>query len=515
LKNSRVNSASISRVRCNGQVLGAIFPLCPRLVRLEVYPSSRRVNHWQIHESIQLTAQQNYGMLESFRKRLIIFSRYPESGTTKTRMIPALGSEGSADLQRQMTDYLVSKVKTFTEQRLLAVEVRFEGGNERLMRQWLGASFTYRHQGQGDIGRRMERALADGFQDGYTSIVIIGSDIPGISSAIIYQAFEKLKKNNLVLGPTGDGGYYLIGMQKAEAFQAYPELFKTISWGTNKVLAQTMAAANQLGIGYALLDTLKDVDRPEDLTVWNRALRYESDSTAKKRISIIIPTLNEANTIEETISRLPKSEQVEIVVVDGGSSDGTAELAREHGVRVLSTAPSKAGQMNAGAAEARGEVLLFLHADTRLPEKFEEKVLTASARQGFCSGAFSLGIDSEDRGLRFIERVANWRTRFFKMPYGDQALFVSRKLFHEIGGFADYPIMEDFDLIRRLKRKGTIIILPELVKTSPRRWQNFGVFKTWLLNQIIIGAYFIGIPPQRLALWYRREKGRGVPKNKD
>jgi hypothetical protein len=297
-------------------------------------------------------------------------------------------------------------------------------------------------------------------------------------------------------------------MQKTDENQAYPELFEAINWGTNQVLSQTLAAANQLGIGYALLDTLKDVDRPEDLKIWNRALRSESDLTAKKRISIIIPTLNEADVIEETITRLPKSEQVEIVVVDGGSSDGTDKMARKLGVRVLSTAPSKAEQMNAGAADARGEVLLFLHADTRLPANFEEKVMTAVSRKGFCAGAFTLGIDSEDRGLRFIERVANWRARFFKMPYGDQALFVSRQLFLEIGGFANYPIMEDFELIRRLKKKGQIAILPESVRTSPRRWLNLGVFKTWFLNQIIIGAYFIGIPPQRLAFWYRREKGR-------
>ena len=447
-------------------------------------------------------------MSESFRKRLIIFTRYPEPGKTKTRMIPELGAEGAADFQRRMTDHLVSKIKTLIKQRSLAVEIRFEDGSERLIRNWLGPSFSYRHQGRGDIGRRMERALGDGFQDGYASIVIIGSDIPDISSEIIHQAFEELQKNNLVLGPAGDGGYYLIGMQKADQDQAYPELFKAINWGTNQVLSQTLAAANQLEIGYALLDTLKDVDRPEDLKVWNRALRSESDSTAKKCISIIIPTLNEANAIEETITRLPKSEQVEIVVVDGGSSDGTAELARELGIRVLSTAPSKAEQMNAGAAKARGEVLLFLHADTRLPEKFEEKVLTATARKGFCAGAFTLGIDSEDWGLRFIEWVANWRARFFKMPYGDQALFVSRQLFLEIGGFADYPIMEDFELIRRLKKKGKIAILQESVQTSPRRWLNLGVFKTWFLNQIIIGAYLIGIPPHRLAFWYRREKGR-------
>jgi rSAM/selenodomain-associated transferase 2/rSAM/selenodomain-associated transferase 1 len=447
-------------------------------------------------------------MSASCRKRLIIFTRYPEAGTTKTRMIPALGSGGAADLQRRMTDHLVAKVKTMIEQWPLTVEVRFEGGSERLMREWLGPSFSYRHQGRGDVGRRMQRALADGFQKGDTSIVIIGSDVPDISSAIIHQAFEELQKNSLVLGPAADGGYYLIGMQKANEDQAYPELFEAINWGTSDVLSQTIAAAHQLGIGYALLDTLKDVDRPEDLKIWDRFLRSQSNLTAKKHISIIIPTLNEADVIGETIIRLPKSDQVEILVVDGGSSDGTDEIARELGARVLSTAPSKAGQMNAGAAEARGAVLLFLHADTRLPEKFEEKVLTAAARRGFCAGAFTLGIDSSDWGMRFIEKAANWRARIFRMPYGDQALFVSRNLFLEIGGFADYPIMEDFELVRRLKKRGKIAILPDSVKTSPRRWQNLGVLKTWLLNQIILVAYFIGIPPRRLAFWYRREKGK-------
>ena len=451
-------------------------------------------------------------MTASSQKHLIIFTRYPEPGTTKTRMIPKLGAEGAADLQRRMTDHLVAKVKTLMEQRSLTVEIRFDGGNERLMRDWLGPSFTYRRQGRGDIGRRMERALVDGFQNGFTSIVIIGSDIPDISNAIIDRAFQELEKTNLVLGPADDGGYYLIGLRKFDPDLDFPVLFEGINWGTNQVLSQTIAAAHQLGIGYALHDTLKDVDRPEDLKTWHRAWQSKSAFTTKTRLSIIIPALNEAGQIEETISRIPTSEAVEIVVVDGGSSDGTAEKARESGVRVLSTASSKAEQMNAGAAAAHGEVLLFLHADTCLPKQFEKKVLATVTREGVSAGAFTLGIDSQDRGLRFIEQVANWRARIFKMPYGDQALFVSRKLFFEIGGFADYPIMEDFELVRRLKKKGKIAILPDAVKTSPRRWQNFGIFKTWLLNQIIVAAYFIGIPPQRLAFWYRREKGRNDQK---
>ncbi len=178
------------------------------------------------------------------------------------------------------------------------------------------------------------------------------------------------------------------------------------------------------------------------------------------------------------------------------------------GGRVLTSAPSKAAQMNAGAAEASGDVLLFLHADTRLPENYESRVLAAMARPNVCAGAFSLVIESEAAGLRLIERAANWRSRFFQMPYGDQALFVTRKLFHEIGGYPDYPIMEDFEFVRRLKKKGKIAILPESVQTSPRRWLNMGIIKTWLLNQTIVIAFYLGISPQRLSRWYNRSKGK-------
>lgn len=218
-------------------------------------------------------------MSKGLRERLIIFTRYPEPGKSKTRMIPVLGVEGAADLQRRMTDHLVSKVKTWIEQRFLAVEIRFEGGSEKLMREWLGPSFSYQHQGRGDIGRRMERAIADGFQDGCESVVIIGSDIPDITNAILYRAFTELPKVDLVLGPANDGGYYLIGLPRDRWNQTYSKLFENVSWGRDRVLSQTLAAANQLGISYVLLDTLCDVDRPEDLAVWNRASQLGSNST--------------------------------------------------------------------------------------------------------------------------------------------------------------------------------------------------------------------------------------------
>jgi rSAM/selenodomain-associated transferase 2/rSAM/selenodomain-associated transferase 1 len=442
--------------------------------------------------------------------RLIIFTRCPEPGTTKTRMIPKLGDEGAAELQRQMTEHIVSRVTEDTGLHSASVEIRFEGGNRHLMAAWLGTGFDYSPQGNGDIGIRMSRAFEDGFKSGYESVVIIGSDIPDITGDIVDTAFDELRRHDLVLGPAADGGYYLIAMEKTVFIQAASRLFDGIRWGTDGVLSQTLAAADKLSLSYFLLDTLEDVDRPEDLTVWQQVSKTTLEPRGAKRLSIIIPTLNEAERIKGTITQLQQSKELEIVVVDGGSRDNTVELARLLGARVLQTDASKAVQMNAGAAASVGDVLLFLHADTRLPDNFDTKVMAAVSQNGFCAGAFSLGIGSDVRGLRFIERVANWRSRFFQMPYGDQALFVCRDLFDEIGGFPDLPIMEDFEFIRRLRRRGKISILPACVRTSPRRYLNLGIFKTWCLNQIIIVAYYLGVPAERLACWYRREKGNPV-----
>jgi uncharacterized protein len=445
-------------------------------------------------------------MMEFCREGLIIFTRYPEPGTTKTRMIPELGAEGAADLQRRMTEHIVARVFKLIELRSMPVEIRFEGGSEQLMAAWLGNGFSYRPQGGGDIGLRMGRALEDAFRQGFNSMVIIGSDIPDITTEILQNAFEMLKHIDLVLGPAGDGGYYLIGVHRKTFRHWNPQLFGDISWGTENVLPQTLAIAERLGLNYRLLDTLNDVDRPEDLSVWHQASNPCPPSNSSISLSIIIPTLNEADTVGETVAGIRPNRRTEIIVVDGGSRDGTAEIAESLGAKVLRTSPPKGAQMNAGAAEAGGDVLLFLHADTRLPENFEECVLAAAAQDGFCAGAFSLGIESSKEGLRLIEKVANWRSRFLQLPYGDQALFVSRNRFQAVGGYPNYPIMEDFVLIRRLKKKGKITILPQSVHTSPRRWQDLGIFRTWLLNQVIIVAYYLGISPRRLAQWYRRDK---------
>ncbi|WP_348238294.1 TIGR04283 family arsenosugar biosynthesis glycosyltransferase [Trichocoleus sp. Lan] len=225
------------------------------------------------------------------------------------------------------------------------------------------------------------------------------------------------------------------------------------------------------------------------------------------RISIIIPVLNEAaDTIRSTLASVRNVKNVEVIVVDGGSQNETVALVQSWGVKVLFSTAGRACQMNAGATAATGDILLFLHADTSLPLGFEKLVPLTLAQSGTVAGAFELKINSPMRSLRLVEKMVNWRSRFFSLPYGDQAIFLKASVFHDIGGFPDLPIMEDFELIRCLRRLGRIAIVPTPVLTSARRWHKLGVLRTTVINQIVILGYFLGVSPSQLVKFYRAKK---------
>jgi len=389
-----------------------------------------------------------------YQKHLIVFTRYPEPGKTKTRLVPVLGKEGAANLQRKMTEHTLFQAKRFSRSHQLMIEVRHDGGDEGMMRNWLGPDFVYRPQGDGNLGLRMKRSFEDAFESGAASALIIGTDIPDLTHGNIQKAFQALEQKQLVLGPARDGGYYLIGLHRDLLSRAVPDLFTGIKWGKENVLDETLRAARRKGLGFTLLDVLGDVDRPEDLSLWEGAGIVNRQDFTAARISIIIPTLNEAESISKTLKSTGPGSSRELIVVDGGSDDETVPLAKSLGARVIDGSPPRSRQMNLGAAESAGDVLLFLHADTLLPEKFDDHILQSLKRPRIVAGAFELHIDSPNPALRYVEHLANWRSRHMGTPYGDQAIFLSSRIFHQMGGFSDFPIMEDFELVRRLKKGG-------------------------------------------------------------
>ena len=221
-------------------------------------------------------------------------------------------------------------------------------------------------------------------------------------------------------------------------------------------------------------------------------------------ISIIIPTLDEADFIAGTLASIPKEPGLEIIVVDGGSRDDTPVISQSLGALVLFSSPGRARQMNLGAAASNGDIFLFLHADTRLPEGFTGHIHQCLRDPRVVAGAFRLSLAPPIKGSAFIEKMANLRAEKWHLPYGDQAIFVLAKKFKELGGYKEIPLLEDVDLVRRLRKVGRLAVIPVPVLASSRRWKELGVWKTTWINQVILTGFFLGIPPRILARWYYR-----------
>lgn len=200
-------------------------------------------------------------------EKLIIFTRYPEVGKTKTRMIYELGKEGAALLQKNLTEHTLMNLEDLPN---INLTIYFSGGNYNLMQEWLGNGLNFVEQKEGNLGYKMQSAFADSFNNQNERVVLIGIDCPDLNINIINDAFSKLKNSDLVLGPAADGGYYLIGLSRY-----IPELFINIDWGTSEVFKQTQKIANQLNLKSCNLPLLADVDHPEDLPIWEKYFNNE------------------------------------------------------------------------------------------------------------------------------------------------------------------------------------------------------------------------------------------------
>ena len=220
------------------------------------------------------------------------------------------------------------------------------------------------------------------------------------------------------------------------------------------------------------------------------------------RLSIIIPVLNEERTIAGAVDNLGCVEHCEIIVVDGGSTDRTAEVVRDGPARLVVAARGRAAQMNQGARHAAGDVLLFLHADTRLPATAGADVEGSMTDPGCVGGRFDIRLDSPRPLLRVVGQMISLRSRLTRVATGDQAIFVRRTVFEGLGGFPEIPIMEDVAFCRALKRQGRIACLRSRVVSSARRWEQNGPVRTILLMWALKALYLAGVAPARLKRLY-------------
>jgi uncharacterized protein len=431
-----------------------------------------------------------------------VFAKAPVPGRVKTRLIPAVGAEGASRLAKALLeDTLEALVAAGRAAPVLAVDD---------VEAFRGRGLPLVEQGTGDLGARLERVLGLGLTRS-PAVVAVGSDTPGFPAPLLEECFQALGRADAVLAPAADGGFTLLGLRRCP-----PGLLRGLPWSGPDTFRATEARLRARGLSVARARPFFDVDGPADLA----RLRVElAEGTVQARhsaevlrglavkpwLSVVVPVLNEGRRLEVALRRLVGLPAVdEVLVVDGGSRDGTRAVAQTvPGVRLLDAPRGRARQMNAGAAAALGEVLCFLHADVTLPRDAVGHIAQALAQDTVVACAFRTRT-VDDVGQSWASAflpVADLRSRWTHLPYGDQAVSVRRTAFARVGGFPDQPLLEDVELARKLSRVGRVLRLRPKVTVSGRRFLKRPL-RTLLFWNTFPALYRLGIRASLLEKLY-------------
>ncbi len=428
----------------------------------------------------------------------------------KTRLVPLLGSRRAAELAKvflQDTWAFVSAL-SWAKPVLASTEEGIQDFLRGPIEIWL--------QGGGDLGARLEnisrRALCN-----HRYVIAIGADSPGLPAKYVEQAREALARADAVIGPSEDGGFCLLGLRKCPT-----GLLSGIPWSAPTTCLETIAKLQAAGLTVYILDDWFDVDTAQDLERLNALLTAEQIEAPKTkhfldthawrwtgtqpiRCSVIIPTLNEREFLPQTLRAIAEHQWIhEVIVADGGSTDGTREwVAAQNFAQMVDAPAGKGNQINRGAQAASGDVLLILHADCQLPPDAGEDIASALQSQEVAGGCFEVRFNaSQPRSLKLVGAGINFRCRLANAATGDQGIFVRKRIFVQAGGCPDWPLFEDVELVRRIKKVGRFAVLHSRLLVSPRRHLASGVFRTVLLIYVLRVAFWLGVSPFTLKKWF-------------
>lgn len=440
------------------------------------------------------------------KQALIIFTRIPVQGKTKTRMMPHLSPRQCAALHACFLMDIRKQCEACGAD--LFVSYAAESGRLDRLKVLLGEEKRYMPQVGENLGERMLDAFQKVFAQGYDSCVLIGTDVPELRERCLRKAFWQLQEQDVVFGRTGDGGYYLVGMRKPQ-----PIVFGLDAYGHSCVLKETLERISEAGLTAGFTDSLSDMDTPEDLRGFYGRLRRDPELAASRtgqfvtkirKISIIVPVYNERRTIETMQKQLwPLKDRCEILFVDGGSADGTRELIWPE-YRLISSEKGRACQMNTGAANSTGDILFFLHCDSELPKNPLGEIRRVLS--GHRAGCFGIAFHSKNFFMFTCRVISNHRVKDRKVMFGDQGIFIDRDLFFQAGMFPEIPIMEDYQFSLTLKEMGVKLgMAGRRIYTSDRRFPEGTLPKLrlmWKMNRLR-KMYRDGVSIEKIAGMYR------------
>ena len=439
------------------------------------------------------------------RKALIVFLKYPEAGRVKTRLGREIGLEKAMNLYQKLlrrTLGIASDFKSSQDNQDDLDIFLFFSPPERKAELTKGypGPWEFTPQADGHLGERMGLAFRDLFCKGYEQIVLVGSDVADLTVSDMTEAFGLLKEKEVVLGPAKDGGFYLIGL-----VFPFEKIFQFDSWSTSSIFKRTLQCLDNADLTVGTLSERKDIDQAEDLVY------IKDQSLFTDQISIIIPFMGRVSRLASLIDSLEAQlwPGDEIIIVKGGSFSEKRIEDITPKTRLVPGPRGRGIQLSHGARLGEGKLFWFLHADVVPPTNFGYHIRKLSQTADAVLGCFKLDYGASRFSLRMVAGYANLRTRYLRLPYGDQGLFCSREVFEKVGGFTKQFLFEDVDLVRACKKLGKIMIIPQPLYSSPQRYLMGGILRTSFKNQFLMLFYLLGMNDRRLySLYYGRNRMR-------